>query len=83
MGHQSRSSGSGALSAAERAQDLLKEVTTIFITSTIVCLRSNNREGTALPINGKLDEKFMEHGPNHQNKTQFTPQSISAIKKLP
>ena len=37
---------------------------------------SNNREGTAPPINGKLDEKFTEHGPNHQNKTQFPPFSL-------
>ena len=38
--------GLGALSAALFAWDLLKEVTIIFITSIIVGLRSNNREGT-------------------------------------
>ena len=36
----------GALSAAVLAWDLLKEVAIIFITSTIVCLRPNNRKGT-------------------------------------
>ena len=36
MSQQWPAIGSGALSAAVRAQDLLKEVTIIFITSTIV-----------------------------------------------
>ena len=36
----------GALSVAVSARDLLKEVTIIFITSTIVCPQVNNREGT-------------------------------------
>ena len=35
----------GALSVAVRAGDLLKKVAIIFITSTIIGLRSNNREG--------------------------------------
>ena len=26
---------------------------------------------------------FTEHGPTHQNKTQFNPQSVSPIRKLP
>ena len=73
----------GSLSAEVCAWDLLKEVAIIVITSTIVWLKSNNREGTAPPINRKLDEKFMEHSSNHQNKTQFSPQSVSAIRKLP
>ena len=38
----------GALSVAVRAWDLLKEVTIIFITSTIVWPQVNNREGTQL-----------------------------------
>ena len=38
----------GALSAAVHAWDLLKEVAIVFITSTIVWPRSNNREGTQL-----------------------------------
>ena len=38
--------GLQALSAAVHAWDLLKEVTIIFITSTIVWHQVNNREGT-------------------------------------
>ena len=38
--------GSGALSAAVHSWDLLKEVTIIFITSTIVRPQVNSREGT-------------------------------------
>ena len=38
---------------------------------------------TAPPINRKLDWRFTEHGPTHQNKTQFPPQSVSPIRKLP
>ena len=45
-----------ALSVAVRAWDLLKEITVIFITSTIVWPQVNNKEGnTALPISRKLD----------------------------
>ena len=45
-----------ALSAAVRAWDLLKEVTIIFITSTIVWPQVKQQEGnTAWPINRKLD----------------------------
>ena len=40
--------GLGALSVAAHAWDLLKEVTIIFITSTIVWAQVNNREGTQL-----------------------------------
>ena len=48
--------GSGALSAAVLAWELLKEVTIIPITSTIVWPQVKQQGGnTALPINGKLD----------------------------
>ena len=48
--------GSGALSAAVRAWDLLKEVAIIFIISTIVWSQVKQEGGnTALPINRKLD----------------------------
>ena len=30
----------------------------------------------------KSDYRFTEHGPGHQNKTQFPPQSVSHIRKL-
>ena len=46
----------GALSAAVRAWDLLKEVTIVFITSTIVGSEVKQQGGnTALPITRKLD----------------------------
>ena len=48
-------SGLGAVSVAVHAWDLLKEVTIIFITSTIVWPQVNNREGTQLPHQQKLD----------------------------
>ena len=62
----------GALSVAVHAQDVLKEVAIIFITSTIVWPQVK----WALPINRKLDERFTEHGLTHQNKTQFPAQSL-------
>ena len=31
----------------------------------------------------KLDYRFTEHGPDHQNKTQFPPQSVSPIRMVP
>ena len=42
--------GLGALSVAVHAWDLLKEVTIIFITSTIVRPQVNSREGTQLHL---------------------------------
>ena len=46
----------GALSVAMPTQDLLKEVTIIFITSTIVWPQVKQQGGnTALPFNRKLD----------------------------
>ena len=48
--------GLGALSEAEHAWDLLKEVTTFFISSTIVWSQVKQQGGnTALPLNRKLD----------------------------
>ena len=48
--------GVGALSVAVHAWDLLKEVTIIFITSTIVWPQVKQQGGnTAPPINRKLD----------------------------
>ena len=52
------------------APELLKEVAIIFMNSTIVGPQVKQQEGnTAPPINRKLDLKFIEHGPAHQNKT--------------
>ena len=48
--------GLGALDVALRAWDLLKEVTIIFIISTIAWFQVKQQLGnTALPINRKLD----------------------------
>ena len=46
MGRRWPAAGLGALSVAVYAWDLLKEVSIIFITSTIVWPQVNNREGT-------------------------------------
>ena len=84
VGWQWPPAGLGALSVAVQAWDFLNEVTIIFITCTIVWPQINNREGTQpQPINRRLDLRFTEHGPTHQNKTQFPPQSVSPIRKLP
>ena len=45
-------------------------------------LRSNNREGTQPHPWTENWIKFTEHGPAHQNKTQFPPQSVSTIRKF-
>ena len=73
----------GALSVAVHAWDLLKEVTIIFITSNIVLAPGKYQGGnTAPPINRKLNSRFEEHGPTHQKKTQFPPQSVSPIRSF-
>ena len=43
----------------------------------------SNLSYAAPHINRKLDLRFTEHGPAHQNKTQFPPQSVFPIRKLP
>ena len=50
MGRWWPAAGLGALSVAVHAWDLLKEVTIIFITSTIVRPQVNSREGTQLHL---------------------------------
>ena len=61
-----------------------REVAIIFITSTIVWPQVKQQEqNTASPINRKLDKRFTEHSPAHQNKIQFHPQSVSPIRKPP
>ena len=76
MGQQWPAAGLGALSAAVRAWDLLKEVANIIITSTIVWPQVKQQ-------GGNRENWIKEHGPTHQNKTQFPPQSVSPIWKLP
>ena len=55
--------GFGAWTIAVHAWDLLREVTIIFITSTIVWPQLNSWVGgnTAPPITRKLDQRFIEH----------------------
>ena len=48
MGWWWPTAGLGALSVAVHAWDLLRVVTIVFITSTIVCPQVNSREGTQL-----------------------------------
>ena len=56
MGQWRPAAGSEALSVAVHTWDLLKEVTNIFINSTIVLAQVKQQGGnTAPPINGKLD----------------------------
>ena len=74
----------GGTDCSSASWDLLKEVPIILITSTIVWPQVKQQGGnTALPINRKLDKRFTEHGPAHQNKKQFLPQSVSPTRKLP
>ena len=74
----------GALNGAVQSCDLLKEITSIFSTSTIVWPQFKQQgENTVLPINRKLDWKFTRHGFPHQRNTQLSPQSISPIRKFP
>ena len=50
------------------------------ISLTIVWPQAKQQgRNAALPINRKLDERFTEHGPTHQNKTQVPPQSVSPM----
>ena len=59
--------GLGALTAAVRAWDLLKEGAIIFITSTMVWSQVKQQGGnTALPINRKLDYRAWPH-PSEQD----------------
>ena len=84
MGRQWPAAGSGALNTTVHAQILLKEVTITFIIPTIVSPQAKQQgENTAPSINRELDLRFTEHGSAHQNKTQFPPQSVSPIRKLP
>ena len=72
------------LNTTAQAKDLWKEVTIIFITPVIVWSQVKQQGGnTALPIDRNLDQRFIEHGPAHQNKIQLPSQSVSPSRKLP
>ena len=55
MGQWWPAAGLGALSVAVHAWDLLKEVTIIFITSTVVWTQVKQGGNIALPFKRKLD----------------------------
>ena len=69
--------GLGALNVAVHAWDLLREVTIIFITSTIVWPQVNSREGTQPhPSTENWIKDLLSMAPAHQKTTQYPPQSI-------
>ena len=72
VGWQWPAAASGALNTSSP----LKKVTIIFITPIIVWsqVKQQGRNTTQF-INRELDSGFTKHGPAHQNKTQFPPQS--------
>ena len=73
-----------ALSVAVYAWDLLKEVAFIFITSTIVWLQVNSREGTQLhPPTEIWVKDLLKMALHIRTRPSFPPQSVSPIRKLP
>jgi len=74
----------GAVSVAVHAWDLLKEVTIIFITSTIVCHQVNSRKGTQLhPSPENWIKDLLSMTPPIRTRNNFPPQSVSPVRKLP
>ena len=68
--------GSGELNTRMHAQDLLKDITIIFITPTIVWSMLNHREGTQpYPSTENWIKDLLSTA--LQNKNQFPPQSVS------
>ena len=62
----------------------LKETTTVFITCSIVWLQVSNREATQpQPSTENCIKDLLSMALPHQNKTQFPPQSVFPIRKLP
>ena len=50
--------------------------------NTLASGQTTGREHS-LPHQQKIGLSIAEHGPAHQNKTQFPPQSLYPIRKLP
>ena len=68
----------GALSGAVHAWDLLKEVTIIFITSTIVRPQVNNREGTQIhPSTKTWIKDFLSIAPLIRTRARSPSVSLS------
>ena len=83
MGQWWPDAGLGAVSVAVHAWNLLKEVTIVFITSTIVWPQVNSRKGTHLHPSTEnwIKDLLIEHGPAHQ-QDPVSP-SVSPMRKLP
>ena len=63
---------SAALRVSVHAWDLLKEVTIIFITSTIIWFQVNNREGTQLhPSTGNWIKGLLSMAPPIKTRPSF------------
>ena len=76
--------GLEALSVAVNAWDVLKEVTLSSLPPPEFGPQVNNREGTQLhPSAGHWIEDLLSTAETYQNQTQFSPQSVSPIRKLP
>ena len=72
MGQRWPDAGLGAMSVAVHAWNLLKEVTIIFIISTIIWPQVNIREGTQPhPSTKNWIKDLLNVPPPHQNKIQF------------
>ena len=83
VGQQWPAAGSGTLSVAVCAWDLLKEVTIILITSTIVWSQVNSREGAQPPPSTENWIKgLLSLAPPIRARPSF-PLSPSPIRKLP
>ena len=73
----------GALSVAIHAWDFLKEVTIIYITSTIVWPQVNSREGTQSHPSTENWIKDLLSMALSTRKRPSLPLSVSPIRKLP
>ena len=73
----------GVLSVAVHVWDLLREVTIIFITSTIVWTQVNSREGIQPHPSKENWIKDLLSMALPIRTIPFPPQSVSPIRKLP
>ena len=83
VGWWSPASGLGVGTVAVHAWNLLKEVTIIFITSTIVWPQVNSREGTELHQSTESWIKdLLSMAPPTRTRPTIPPQSVYLIRKL-
>ena len=75
--------GLGALSAAVPAWGLLKEITIIFITSTVACPRSNNREETQpCPLTENWTKDLLSMALHIRKRPSFPLSQFSSVQLL-